>query len=87
MISAEGIAVDPSKVQDVLSWKVPTSIKEVRSFLELAGNYRRFIPIFSKIAKSMTELLKKDTKFVWMEAHEATFRTLKKLFTTAPALA
>jgi hypothetical protein len=54
IISAEGIAVDPSKVQEVLDWKSPKSVTQIRSFLGLAGYYRRFIPNFSKIAKPMT---------------------------------
>ena len=52
VLSEDGIFVDPSKVQEVLDWKAPTSVHEVRSFLGLAGYYRRFIPDFSKIAKS-----------------------------------
>ena len=57
VLSEDGISVDPSKVQEVLDWKAPTSIHEVRSFLSLAGYYRRFILDFSKIAKPMTRLL------------------------------
>ena len=57
ILSEEGISVDPSKVHEVLDWKDPTSVHEVRSFLGLAGYYRRFIPEFSKISKPMTRLL------------------------------
>ena len=64
-ISNEGISVDPSKVQEVMDWKPPTSVHQIRSFLGLAGYYRRFIPDFSRIAKPMTELLRKDVKFKW----------------------
>jgi hypothetical protein len=63
ILSEEGIAIDPTKVQEVMDWKAPTSISEVRSFLGLAGYYRCFIPHFSKIAKPMTSLLQKDHKF------------------------
>ena len=87
ILSEEGIVVDPSKVQEVMDWKVPISVSEVRSFLGLAGYYRRFIPDFSKIAKPMTSLLQKDHKFVWTEGCELAFRTLRKLLTTAPVLA
>jgi hypothetical protein len=62
-ISSDGISVDPSKVQEVLDWKPPTSLHQIRSFLGLAGYYRRFIPDFSRIAKPMTERLKKGVKF------------------------
>ena len=78
VISGEGIAVDPTKVDTVTDWKAPTTIGEIRSFLGLAGYYRRFIENFSKIAKPMTELLKKDTKFNWTEDCEASFQELKK---------
>ena len=64
----------------------PTSVGEIRSFLGLAGYYRRFIENFSKIAKPMTELLKKDTKFKWTEECEARFHELKKRLVTAPVL-
>ena len=64
VLSAEGVVVDPSKVKDVLDWKPPTTIHQVRSFLGLAGYYRRFIPDFSRVSKSITELLKNQVKFV-----------------------
>jgi hypothetical protein len=56
-ISKDGISVEPSKVQEVMDWKPPKSVQQIRSFLGLAGYYRRFIPDFSRIAKPMTELL------------------------------
>jgi hypothetical protein len=79
VISPKGIAVDPGKVQDVLDWKPPTSITQVRSFLGLAGYYRRFIPNFSKISKPINDLLKKGTKYVWSEDCDDAFQALKKL--------
>jgi hypothetical protein len=63
VLSAKGIAVDPSKVKDILEWKPPTTIHQVRSFLGLARYYRRFIPDLFKIVKPITCLLKNDTKF------------------------
>jgi hypothetical protein len=56
--------VDPSKIQDVLSWNAPTSVGNIQSFLRLAGYYRRFIEGFSKISMPMTELQEKDKKFM-----------------------
>jgi hypothetical protein len=70
-----------------MDWKAPTIVHEVRSFLGLAGYYRRFILDFSKIAKPMTSLLQKNHKFVWTEECEAALYTLQKLLTTAPVLA
>ena len=87
VLSKDGIAVDPSKVQDVLDWKQPQNVHEIRNFLGLAGYYRLFIENFSKIAKHMTELLKNGVKFEWSPACEAAFQTLKDRLTTAPVLA
>jgi hypothetical protein len=87
VLSANGIAVDPSKVKDILEWKPPTTVHQVRSFLGLAGYYRRFIPDFSKIVKPITSLLKNDTKFNWSSRCNEAFEQLKVLLTTAPVLA
>jgi hypothetical protein len=77
VLSANGIAVDPSKVKDILEWKPPTTINQVRSFLELAGYYRRFITNFSKIVNPITSLLKNDTKFNWSSRCNEAFKQLK----------
>ena len=70
-----------------MDWKPPTSVHQIRSFLGLSGYYRRFIPDFSRIAKPMTELLKKEIKFVWDDKYEEAFHTLRAQLTTAPVLA
>ena len=75
-ISSKGISIDPSKVQEVMDWKPSTSVHQIRSFLVLAGYYRRFILDFSRIAKPMMELLKKGAKFVWDDKCEEAFHTL-----------
>jgi hypothetical protein len=87
VVSPEGITVDPDKVKEVLEWKLPTMVSEIRSFLGLAGYYRRFIPNFSKIVKPITELLKKENKYIWSEAYDEAFKHLKKFLTTSPVLA
>jgi hypothetical protein len=83
-ISQDGISVDRSKVQEVMDWKPPKSVHQIRSFLGLAGYYRRFILDFSRIAKPMTELLKKGVKFMWSEACEEAFHTLRQHLTSTP---
>jgi len=87
VLSAEGVAVDPGKVEDVLNLKPPTTVHEVRSFLGMAGYYRRFVSDFSRVAKPITALLKNQTKFVWSSDCEQAFQTLKRVLTTAPVLA
>ena len=79
--------MDLAKVQEVLDWKVPTSVHEVRNFLGLAGYYRRFILEFSKISKPMTHLLQKDEKFVSTPECVEAFHKLRTLLTSAPVLA
>jgi hypothetical protein len=86
ILTAEGVAVDPGKVETVSNWQQPTNVCEIRSFLGLAGYYWRFIEGFSKIARPMTELLKKEKKFNWTELCEKSFQELKRRLTTAPVL-
>jgi hypothetical protein len=86
IISERGISVDPSKVKDVLSWKTPQNVLDIRSFLCLTRYYRRFIEGFSKISKPMTELLPKGNTIEWTLRLETRFQELKKRLTTAPVL-
>ena len=87
VISEDDISIDPSKIRDVLDWKTPETVPEIRSFLGLAGYYRQFVPDFSKITRPMTELLNKGVKFVWDDKCDQAFQTLRKLLTSAPVLA
>jgi hypothetical protein len=81
-----GISVDRSKVKDLLSWNKLQNVSDIRSFLGLAGYYRRFIEGFSKISKPMTELLAKGNTFEWTPRRETSFQELKKRQTTTPVL-
>ena len=78
--------MDPAKIEAVRDWHTPKNVTEIRSFLGLAGYYRRFVKDFSKIARPMTNLMKKDKKFEWTEECEGAFQTLKERLTTAPIL-
>jgi hypothetical protein len=84
IITDGGIAVDPSKVRVVLNWSPPKNVPEIRSFLGLAGYYRRFIKGFSKIVKPLTT--EKGKEFKWDEKCQTSFEELKKRLTTAPVL-
>ena len=87
VISKKGISVDPKKIEAVLRWERPTNVTEIRSFLGLAGYYRRFIEGFSTIASPMTRLTRKEVKFEWSKECETSFQELKSRLTSAPVLA
>nr|GEZ17455.1 putative reverse transcriptase domain-containing protein [Tanacetum cinerariifolium] len=84
--SAEGITMDPAKVEAFTKWPRPTSVTEVRSFLGLAGYYRRFVEGFSRLALPLTKLMRKSEKFVWNEEREKSFEELKQRLVSAPVL-
>nr|AAL78107.1 Putative polyprotein [Oryza sativa]AAM47295.1 Putative polyprotein [Oryza sativa Japonica Group]AAP52470.1 retrotransposon protein, putative, Ty3-gypsy subclass [Oryza sativa Japonica Group] len=86
VITAQGVAVDPSNVESVTKWTPPKTVSQIRSFLGLAGYYRRFIENFSRIARPMTQLLKKDEKFKWTAECDKSFEELKKKLVSAPVL-
>ncbi|XP_075492370.1 uncharacterized protein LOC142530420 [Primulina tabacum] len=86
IVSKEGISVDPSKIESIKKWSIPKTVLEVRSFLGLAGYYRRFIADFSKIALPLTSLTRKSIKFEWTIECQQAFQTLKDKLTSAPVL-
>ena len=87
VISKDGIAVNPERVQAILDWTPPKNVKQVRSFLGLASYCRRFIENFSKIARPLTNLLHKGVKFQWTDKCQESFQALKDKLTSAPVLA
>ena len=86
MISKEGISRDQQTVEAVLDWKRPSTVKEIRSFLGLAGYYRRFVEGFSRIVGPLSKLTRKDVRFVWTDECEQSFQELKKRLVSAPIL-
>ena len=84
IVSSEGIAVDKAKIDLINKLPTPKTVRDVRSFLGHAGFYRRFIKDFSAISRPLCHLLVKDTPFVWTEACEGAFATLKRSLTTPP---
>ncbi|GJT14547.1 reverse transcriptase domain-containing protein [Tanacetum coccineum] len=85
-ISKAGIEVDKAKIDVIAKLPYPTNIKEMRSFLGHVGFYRRFIKDFSKIARPMTQLLMKDTKFIFSSECIESFDILRSKLTTAPII-
>ncbi|KAL4021466.1 hypothetical protein IC575_020267 [Cucumis melo] len=86
VVSAKGVSVDPQKVEAIVNWERPISATEVRSFLGLAGYYRRFIEDFSRLALPLIALTRKNVKFEWSDKCEQSFQELKKRLVTAPIL-
>ena len=86
VINDKGIHVDPAKIEAVKNWEAPKTPSEIRSFLGLAGYYRRFIKNFSKIALPLTALTQKEKKFEWGELQTKAFEELKRRLCDAPIL-
>jgi len=86
IIIKDGIRSDPSKLYVVEKFPVSRKVKDVQSFLGLAGYYRKFIDDFSKIAKPLTKLTKKGEKFNWTAEQQNSSQSLKEKLTTASIL-
>ena len=86
VVSSEGVSVDHAKIEAVTSWSRPSTVSEVRSFLGLAGYYRRFVEDFSHLATPLTQLTRKRTPFFWSPACEDSFQNLKQRLVTPPIL-
>jgi predicted alpha/beta hydrolase len=87
VISSAGVATDDSKISAVRDWPTPTDAKQLRSFLGLAGYYRKFVRNYASISKPLTALLTKFTPYIWTPATDLAFRTLKEALVSAPVLA
>ncbi|XP_021730519.1 uncharacterized protein LOC110697460 [Chenopodium quinoa] len=85
-VSKNGVEVDPAKIEAVKGWPKPKTVSDVRSFLGLAGYYRRFMKDFLNIAKPMTSLMKKDKNFEWDDRCAEAFQLLKQKLIIAPVL-
>jgi hypothetical protein len=79
VISGQGVATDPVKIEAVQKWPSPANAKQLRSFLGLAGYYRKFVRNFGILCKPLTELLKKHTLFIWTNLHDRPFMPSKEL--------
>lgn len=86
VVSADGVATDPEKVRLVTQWPTPTNLGELRSFLGLSGYYRRYVRDYSKVASPLTDLMKKNQRFVWSDSCQTAFDTLKEQLASPPIL-
>ncbi|GJS51836.1 putative nucleotidyltransferase, ribonuclease H [Tanacetum coccineum] len=86
IVSADGISMDPAKVEAITKWPRPTTVTKGRSFLGLVRYYRRFVEGFSLLALPLTKLMRKGEKFVWNEEREKSFEELKRRLVSSPIL-
>ncbi len=86
LVSIDGLRMDPTKIQAVKDWAIPTNLKEAQGFLGFCNFYRRFIRNFSKIVRPIVQLTKKDVAFEWSTACQMSFLLLKDAVTSAPVL-
>ncbi|CAI7752545.1 unnamed protein product [Closterium sp. NIES-53] len=86
MVSAQGVHVDPKKIEAVRTWKTPENVKELQQFLGFANYYNRLVPQYAKIATRLTNLLKRNTPFKWEDVHQQAMEQLKTALTSAPVL-
>ena len=86
IIGEQGIAMDPDKVRSIVGWPTPQTVHDVRSFMGLAGYYRKFVKNYSDMTTCLSELTKKNVKFIWTEQRQLTFEKLKQCISSAPVL-
>jgi len=86
VITENGVKPDPKKIECIINYPVPDSIKKIKSFLGLIGYYRKFINDFSKIAKPLTNLLKQNQPFIWSDCCQDSFLFFKNVLTNEPQL-
>lgn len=86
VITKHALATDPVKISAISSWPTPANVRDLQGFLGLAGYYRKFIRHFGLIAKPLTDLLRKDTLFIWTSIYESAFQALKAALCSSPVL-
>ena len=82
----EEVQADPKKISAIMTWPMPQTVKELRGFLGIIGYYRRFIQDYGKIARPLTDLLKKN-QFQWHDGATRAFKELQGAMSSPPVLA
>ena len=86
IVSSEALKPDPQKVKAINEFPTPRNTTDVKSYLGLVGDYRKFVPQFNKIAKPLNDLMKKESEWQWEQEHSNSFRLLQTLLTQEPVL-
>ena len=87
VVSANRVAMDPEKVKAIKDWPTPRKLVEVQEFIGFLNFYQRFIEGFSRIARPLHNLTKKDATFTWTDKCQTAFEELKGQITSTPILA
>ena len=87
VVTSDGVAADPAKVEKASTWPIPTTVKEVQQFLGFAGYYRRFVKHFADVARPLHRLTERVTEFRWTDECQAAFDELRRRLVTSPVLA
>ncbi|KZR97353.1 Uncharacterized protein APZ42_007826, partial [Daphnia magna] len=87
IVSASGLSPDPAKVSAVQDFPIPRNVRELQSFLGLCSYYRKFVQGFAVLARPLSNLTKKSSRFIWTEEHQRSFESLKTALTNPPVLA
>ena len=86
LISADGISPLPDKLDTIKNMPAPKDMKEIKQFLGLTGYYRKFVPRFADISRPLTQLMKKEMKFIWIPECQKSFELLKSFLGGEPIL-
>jgi hypothetical protein len=86
VVNGTGADMDPAKVKVILDWPTPKTLTKLRSFIGFCNFYRHFLNDFSRMARPLHDLTKKDVKFEWTEDRQKAFEDIKKAITSAPCL-
>jgi transposase InsO family protein len=87
VISSDGIKTDPAKIEAVVNWHAPRTVKQVRAFLGMVNYYSRFVQNLAQMADPLHEITKKGVKFQWGQRQAEAFEGLKKALASAPVMA
>ena len=87
VVSSEGVATDPNNIQIIVDWPPPANVEDLRSFLGMAGYYRKFVKHFGWLSRPLTNLLKKGEQYIWKASHQESFEALKNAPITSLVLA
>lgn len=86
VVSENATSTDPSKLESIKNWPVPKTVKDIRSFLGSCSYYRKFVPKFADIARTLHKLTESKAEFLWNSDCQQAFDKLKRALASSPIL-